>query len=766
MKQYAKVLMARPLLLMAVIHIIAIVICFQINEYLGLNSFYDEYKPDNPMSTAGLQEGDTSKWYGKIADIRHKRSEDEQLNILILSDVYWESELLTTPGKYIQVYVEDDSKAKIGQVVCVEGRIDYYNHSRNQGEFESYRYYRNRGYLFCVRDGQMTEYSDEYSRLSNGLHVFKHICENKIDSCFEQEDASILKAMLLGVKEELNEETKELFQKSGVAHILAISGLHISFLCMAVYKALIHVGISMKLSILFSEIILSLYVLMVGFSPSAFRASIMFSLFLIAKILNRSYDMISAMSISSIAILLINPGYLYDASFQLSFLAILSVAFFYPNFTNNTRYLMQILKKHPSISIKGRAYNFFVVGGLNSLLVSAWVYLISLPVILCCYYETAIYAVLLNILVIPLMPVLLLCAIGTLMMTGRVNIFAAHFALLVKSTLNLYKKSCLLLEKIGLGRANLGRPAMWTIVIFYILLLVICLYRGRRRVIVQMASLAICILLMTIKIDTNPKLHMLDVGQGDSIIWINSNRNVYIFDGGSSSKNNVGKNRIIPFLKYHGINRIEAVFLSHPDADHINGIHELLEYAKSESISINCIYVYNKSLINGEYELLLDTAKKSGVKVEGIEYGYELEDGKMIIKCIYPLPNMSIDSSNDSSLILSLEYGDFRFLETGDAEKYAETVILCQKTLSSVDVLKVAHHGSSSSSSEEFIRVVKPQYALISAGRGNRYGHPHAETIEVLQENGSKIVQTKDSGQITINIGKKGSKYSVYTYVK
>lgn len=766
MKKYIEPLLSRPFLIIACIHILAIIITAQINDYMGLNSEYDEYHPNNPMSQAGIEEGDTENFYGKIYDIRHKSSEDGETNIFILSDVYWQGKLLTTPGKYIQAYVDDVTNAKIGSIICVRGRIDYYDHSRNQGEFDSYRFYRNRGYLFCVRDGTIIEFSNTYSRLSQKMYEIKRLCESRIDYCFGKEDGSVIKAMLLGVKEELDSDTKELFQRSGVAHILAISGLHISFLCMAVYKLFINAGVPFGISILGSEIILFLYVLMVGFSPSAFRASIMFSLFLIAKIMKRSYDMISAMSVSAIVILLINPGYLYDASFQLSFLAILSVGFFYPNFINNTRYLMTFLKKRPSDTAKGRIYNFFVSGGLGSLLTSFWVYMVSLPVLLSCYFETAIYAILLNIVVIPLLPVLLVGAIGTLILTNRVNAFAKLFCLLVKSTLNFYKKSCLFLEKSGVARVNLGKPAVWAIGVFYLVLVLICLYKGRKRLLIQTLGLILCMMLMAVKVGIGSSLYMLDVGQGDSIVYVNDNRNVYIFDSGSSSKKNIGKKKLIPFLKYHGISQIEAVFLSHADEDHINGILELLDYMNEECINIKHIYVYSQSLENGDYADILEKAKKRGVEISGIGSCYELVDKEMKIRCIYPSQNAYIDSANNSSLVLRLEYGEFSFLETGDAELNAETTILEENNMEQVDILKVAHHGSSSSSGEEFISKAKPQYALISAGRNNRYGHPHAETIEVLTKNNSKIIQTAQSGQITVKIGPNGSKYSIYTYVK
>lgn len=262
---------------------------------------------------------------------------------------------------------------------------------------------------------------------------------------------------------------------------------------------------------------------------------------------------------------------------------------------------------------------------------------------------------------------------------------------------------------------------------------------------------------------------MLDVGQGDCSVFINSNRNVYIFDGGSSSKRNVGKQRIIPFLKYHGIKRIEAVFISHPDADHMNGILELVESAGKECLQISHIYVYSDSLENGDYQELQNVVRKSklGLEiVEGINGGYELEDGELSIKCIYPESKSNLNSTNDASLVLSLKYGEFLCLETGDTTKEAEQEMCRKGLLEAVDVLKVAHHGSNTSTAQTFIDVIRPSVALISAGKNNRYGHPHKETIETLDEANVTMFATKEDGQITVKITEGGYKYSISGFVK
>lgn len=758
---------SRPILMLALVHILAIEIVFGIEGVLNIGDEYNEYHPNNPMSRGALLAGDNSSWCGRVEDIRHRSINGEDTYTVILGDVTWKDYQLSGAGKYIHAYMKSIENINIGSYIIVKGRLHYYEHARNHGEFDLYDYYSHRGYLFAIKDATLLQYSYEYDHLKNWLYACRGKIAQILENQYSDEDAAILKAMLLGVKEEIDTELKESFQKNGIAHILAISGLHISFLCMTLYTQLIRLGVPLQISVILCEIILVMYILMVGFSPSAFRAAIMFSMFLISRILKRSYDMISSVSVASIVILLINPGYIKDTSYQLSFWAIIAVGFFYKIYLDNSCNLKEFLDKPASGNCLKKIRERLVNKLINGLLVSIWVYLVTLPVLLKCYYETAFYSILLNIVVVPLMSVLLMAAILGLLMTTAVNFVALPFYELVKCILNFYKEMCRILEHCGAGRINLGQPSWKAVLIYYILLVVICVYRGKRRAVFQLLAVICCMSVMSFHYSSYPRLYMLDVGQGDCIVYIGNKRETYLFDGGSSSKRNVGSKRIIPFLKYNGIKRIDGIFLSHPDSDHINGIEELIELSARECIEIDCIYAYSEYLDNEGYQRIKQLAKENGIEIAGIHAGMQLEDGMLSIKCIYPLSSLAPSSDNNSSLVLRLEYGDFSFLDMGDLEMESETEILdiyAGQDLKA-DVLKVAHHGSSSSSSSEFIRSVAPKVSLISAGINNRYGHPHTETIQTLNAFGSDIQKTGDCGEICLVITKKGREYAVYKYL-
>lgn len=404
---------------------------------------------------------------------------------------------------------------------------------------------------------------------------------------------------------------------------------------------------------------------------------------------------------------------------------------------------------------------------------------ITLPVLLYCYYEYALYSVLLNLLIVPLMPVLLVSAIAGIALTGRVDVMGRIFVDLAKLILVIYKSSCMYMEKSGFGRINIGKPHLWQIVIYYTLLALFCLCKGKKGVYTKAFCGLGCLVIITLQ--NSKGLYFLDVGQGDCVVYIDENRKTYIFDGGSTSRRKIGENVIIPFLKSNGVNKIEAVFVSHPDEDHMNGIFTLLDKGRYENIDVKYLCINGNLAKDDAFCDLINMAEKNNIPVCNFNAGDEICDGDMSIKCMYPAlsDNNGVgDDRNNSSLVLRLDTcnygglstgagnpGGLSVLETGDLETEGENVILSKKREEiQCQILKVAHHGSSSSSSQAFVEAVKPQIAIISAGRNNRYGHPHKETIETLKKNNITIISTAEAGAIRIKENSNGAE--VYCYIE
>ncbi len=259
---------------------------------------------------------------------------------------------------------------------------------------------------------------------------------------------------------------------------------------------------------------------------------------------------------------------------------------------------------------------------------------------------------------------------------------------------------------------------------------------------------------------------MLDVGQGDGMVIRTKSGRIYLSDFGSSSVKGVGTYRLLPFLRVKGYGRIEGIFVSHLDMDHYNGVLELLEAAEEEHISIGTLFLPISVREEGTAEKLaelLELAELTDVSVAFLQAGDRVIDGKTEFFCLHP--GNGEYESNNGSMVVSVEYGDFSFLLTGDVEKEGEEEIRERiDQLGQYHLLKVAHHGSKGSSMEAFLEEIQPRVSLISCGENNRYGHPAGEVLDRLAKAGSLVLQTPETGAITIRPKEDGS-FTVETFL-
>lgn len=722
-------------------------VCLLISLCLYFTGGFADKKPET------FKNGDHLHVSGTIASMCEKENFYGTYLELTLKKVYYyednkEKLLLTKTGENILCRIKPDNRIKIGRRLNLSGKVLNFEKARNPGEFNQYLFYTRRGTLFQIVDAQALSYTKSYDRVRQFLYEFKKQNESLLTNYLEPENAAIIKAMLFGNKSEIDSDVKELFQKNGIAHILAISGLHLSLIGMSLYRFLRKTPIPLPCSAVLSELFMILYCVMVGFSPSSFRALLMFSLYLLSGLVKRTYDLMTALSIACILLLLIQPGYLYDCAFLLSFSAILGIGFGYQRFFDN-------YWKPPRF--------------MQSFFVSFFVFLATLPILSCFYYETAFYSILLNLLIIPLMSLLMGSAIFMLILAYIFPIFTCVPAFFVNVILQIYKVSCSFLEKYGMGRCNIGQPMFWQIALYYLLLTGILLFKnkdGKKKIIVFLTGVLTAVFILLLRVQNGVDIYMLDVGQGDGCVVINENKNVYVMDGGSSSKKEIGKRRIIPFLKYKGVNEIEAVFISHPDEDHMNGIEELLTFSVREHIRVKQIYVTKGLMGKEEFKPLLLQANKAGVKITGIVAGDKIVDQKLSFTCLYPFKNASMEEANNASLVLDLSYKEFHMLCTGDVEESGEAWFTEKIDLNgqSFDVLKVSHHGSNTSTSQKLLDWGKFKVALVSAGSNNPYGHPHKEILERLHKKDIYCLKTMDCGTIMIWTDGKGMKIRTHLY--
>lgn len=660
--------------------------------------------------------------------------------ICLKQQIIYESKILV----YIKQHENQTSNLiEIGNKVRLTGKVKFFEPAANPGNFDQKFYYQKQGIHAAVwcKSAEVTD--AETWKVREGLAKIRTRWKHMLVSMLGEYYGNCMSAILLGDKSELDESVKELYQKSGIGHVLAISGLHMSFLGMGFYRILRKMGCSFGIAGGLGSLILLLYTSMIGGGISAQRAWCMFVVRVGADIAGRDYDLPTSLAVAAIVITARQPLYLFDAGFLLSFGALVGIAFVYPVFEK-----LEIL---PSVFRAG-----------------ASIQLVLLPILLYYYFELPVYSMILNLLVVPLMSIVMGAGIFGSLLSVFFQTGGKMVLLISKMILWGYEKSAEISVAIPFGRVVTGQPKIGWCMLYYVILfggcigMLCCEKRQKKEKTVtvrqQLLRGSYCLGLMLLfcigciysyRKPGELRITVIDVGQGDSIYVRSPSGKKFLIDGGSTSESQVGKYRIAPFLKSQGVAKLDYVFASHGDADHINGIEELLEYQKL-GIRIGRLVFPTESVMDEPLWKLAGLAQKEGTQVVKIECGQQITDEEMAINCLAPSADYKGETGNASSMVLELEYGEFQMLFTGDLEGEGEQQLIESGLLKDYDVLKAGHHGSKNSTSEKMLALVLPEFTMISAGKENRYGHPHQEVLNRLEKKGSRIYCTKDTGAITI----------------
>lgn len=656
-------------------------------------------------------------------------------------------EQISIYGNFICMLKNVNEEPDMGSLVTVRGKLAEFEPAVNPGQFDARLYYATLHICAKIQNGELLS-KEGANTLKEGLWQLRCRLAEILEIAFTEEDSAVLKMMLLGDKTDFDAETKKLYREAGILHIAAISGLHISILGMGLYKLLRRLYLpNLPASVLTGGVML-LYGMMTGMPVSAVRAISMFLIRLLAGCIGRTYDMQTALMVCGVWMVLENPLYLYHAGFLLSYTAVLGVG---------------VLK--PAIEPEAKDKLPFA----DSLFTTLAISIFTLPVQLYCYYEVSVYGALFNLLVLPLMGVLLSSGVAVLFFMLLSPAAAGVPALLAHTILNSYRRGCLFLQELPGSSWTPGQPELWQLACFIILVgLVILLKKLSLRY--KLGLLCGAVLIFGIRTRDGLTVTFIDVGQGDCICIELPDGSNYLVDGGSQDVNSVGTYRIEPFLKSQGISTLDAVFLSHADSDHINGVAELLA---EDGIKISLLVLPCTEKANGDksskekstegrgeltktaggFEEIASIAGAKGIPILWLSAGMEWEKAGVSCRCLHPAADFRTEDTNASSEVLYLSYENFSMLLAGDVERAGEKELIRsiqQADIGQVTLLKVAHHGSRNSTGIEFLQEIKPRYAIISAGRNNRYGHPHAELLERLSECGTRMYQTKEGGAIKV----------------
>ncbi|MDE7422917.1 MAG: DNA internalization-related competence protein ComEC/Rec2 [Lachnospiraceae bacterium] len=711
-----------------------------------------------------------SKLEGTVTQIIPK----EKTTAIYLKDVT----ILTIDNKQINstdinkilLYYTDTNNLKIGNKICLTGTLQKFQEGTNPGQFNEYLYYKSNNIDYKIFGESLQIIHKKYDFLGEN---FRKIREkfSKVYQDILGEDAGIICAMVLGEKSAIDIDTKELYQKNGIAHILAISGLHITMIGMFLYKILKKLYLPNETVIPLAILALILYAKMTDAGISTNRAVLMLAISLFAKLLGRTYDLITAMCISGSITLLQMPLQIANSGFLLSYGAVFAIAVVYPVFRDiflpDERERKKLQKKTSVLQLdllffhkkdveekretaRKKAARQVILKLLDGFLLSFSINLVTIPVILYFYFDLPIYSIFLNLCILPFLSLLL----GMGIIAGCIGSFSISFGIFlggsIHGILRLYEQLCNIFLQLPCSIITLGRPDKFTCMLYYggLFIFLICYsYFQKKWVII------FCLSMLSVFYMPNPScltVTMLDVGQGDGILIENSTGKIFFIDGGSTSVKQLGKYRISPCLKSKGISSIDYACVTHLDQDHISGLTELMEGCDTTgNIKINHLVLPDTSLKDEAYQNMVQLAADKNIPVIYLKKGDKLMDGDLKFTCLHPYPEFITNDRNNYSTVLWMQYGNMDMLFTGDVSDEGEDAIT-ESGLPECEVLKVAHHGSKYTSSEKFLEQVLPKYAIISAGENNRYGHPHKEALERLEEIGTKTFCTIDYGAIVL----------------
>lgn len=707
-----------------------------------------------------------------------------------------EKERKNNPGNTDHIYLDYIN----GDYICMSGTVSVPDSATNPGTFDQYIYLRNKGYYLCISNGTIESGNHRPYSIEGFLYGIKNRCTKIIDNSFDSESAGIVKAMLVADKSTLDKNIKKLYSENGIAHIMAISGVHVAIIGMTLYGFLRKLRIGRLISGTFSIAIIILYGIMTGMSSSTERAVIMLILSIAAEYFGRKTDAPTSMGFAMIIMVLGNPYVILDAGFQLSFAAITGVTVVAPQLRKLLRMFKCFIKeadekkkqKHKKIM----SLRKMIIKLIDALVVGIASFITTTPVIIYYYYQFPPYSILINLIVIPLVSLIvggsILVVLTGLFFTGAAVVMTYPVRLILFG----YKYLCIFASGLPGASVLVGHISIGMIFVYYLsVVLIFAILRMIRIGKTERGGPILYLMLATVlfltvvyevySYDKSLKVVYMDVGQGDGVLLRTSGHGGILIDGGSSSNKRVGEYVMVPVLKYYGVSEVEYAFVSHGDADHVSGLEYLLNEEQSGVHVVNLVlpeYGDQDALQELKSEATANNVNIIYMKPgDNITYNHQHAE-TINIECLYPDEEAGhgvLDTNNLSMILKTTITWDVReadienlnkssdsdaslsLLFVGDAGIAAEKRLIELYEKNSLgeisdsiacDILKVGHHGSRNSSGSDFLKRVSAMYGIISCGKDNRYGHPHAETLERLKMADTKYMTTKEHGAIILSI--------------
>lgn len=607
-------------------------------------------------------------------------------------------------GKY---YIDNDEKVKefkdnysFGDKIYIEGEISVPNNNTipNNFNYKDYLYHKYIYYIIKIDKIKMISKNDNiFLNIKNS--IYKRIDTIKYND--------YLYAFILGKSYYIDSEVLNNYKINGITHLFALSGLHVSMFSSIILFILKKIKLNEKLSYFITSLFLIFFAFIASFTPSIIR-SVLF--FILSSINNVYYLYIKPKYLLYIVfsiLIFINPFYIYDTGFILSF----CISFF-------------ILLFNEKNKINNNLLSILVISILSTLS--------SLPIIINMSYEINILGFINNLFFIPYVTYIVFPLSIIVVFISKLS-FILNFLIIIMEYVSKVSSNIFNIKLI------FPKMSLFLIIIYYVLLILIVKKINLKKIFIIYLSF----LYFRCNFDKNNYVYFIDVGQGDSALIVTKNNKSILIDTGGKVGSNYSlmKSNVIPFFKSIGIRKLDYLFITHGDYDHAGYGIDL----------VNNFNVKNKFTNKGKYNSLekklnIKSFNNSYIKIDNVE--------------IYSLNSKLYNNENSDSLVLLVIIDNYKLLFMGDASINTEKDIMNNYDIGDVFILKVGHHGSKTSSSEEFINSVNPKYSIISVGKNNKFGHPNKEVLDNLSN--SKIYRTDIDGSIMFKIKK--DKLRIETY--
>ena len=580
-----------------------------------------------------------------------------------------------------------------GDKIKVKGTLITPSKNTNQNTFnyQKYLYYKKIYYL--VEATSINKIANNH----NYLYTIKNILYQKIDKL---KSSNYIKTLLF-CDNTLSKEIKESYRINGISHLFSVSGMHINFFVSIIYLYLNKITYNKRIKYLITNIFIIIYLILFP-SSSLLRSAVMSILYSINYLLKLKIKKIDILLLTLVVSLLINPFIIYDLGYIYSY----TITFF-------------LVLSSSTLKNKNKINKIIYISLLS--------FLVSIPITIYNSYEINIISILLNIILIPIISIIILP------LTILTYIFPILDSILYLFT-NTLETISLFISKIKITKIIFPKPSLLIVVLYYIIFLLS--YQNKKYFYLNIILLII--IYISPYLNSNFEIVMFEVGEADChLIKYPYNKNTILIDTGKNEYKI--KNEVIPYLKSIGIKKIDYLIITHGDLDHMGEGINLVNNFKVEKVIFNC------GPYNDLEQELIKVLDKKKIKYYSCIKELNIDNNKL-----YFLQTKEYDNENDNSNVIYSELNVYKFMFMGDAGIDKEKDILDKYNLSNVDVLKVGHHGSKTSSSKEFINVINPKYSIISVGKNNRYGHPNKEVLENLEN--SKIYRTDEDGSIMFKI--------------